>query len=748
MKKSNLIKRFLAFIIAMIAYSFVQGQSIKGKVIDDLNNPLSDVYLINQNTGIHSHTNELGIFYLVETNIGDTVLVSHIGFTNQIVVISKINLETYFNIQLKKTPVELEQVLITPDINSLNQLSIVDLQTNPVNSSQEILRKVPGLIIGQHAGGGKAEQMFLRGFDIDHGTDVNITVDGLPVNMVSHAHGQGYADLHFLIPEIINNIDYGKGPYYADKGNFTTAGYVAFHTKDRINKSLVSIDFGSFNTLRTLALFDLLDKSSNADAYIAGEYTLTDGAFQSPQHFNRLNLFSKYSASISSDQKITLQASYFQSKWDASGQIPQRAVDANLINRFGAIDDTEGGTTSRTNLSLSHFKYINDKTSVKNRMYYTKYDFKLYSNFTFYLNDPINGDQIKQKETRNIIGIESIVNRNIELNRFDFDLQAGVGFKYDDINSSELSSTIDRKTTLDTISFGDIDESNMYGFISSEFNFGNWLIKPAIRFDFFKFDYINQLANTYSTLTNDKIIASPKLNIIYSPKPTWQLYLKSGIGFHSNDSRIVVTQNGGSILPLAYGADFGTIWKPSNRLVINTTLWYLFLEQEFVYVGDEGIVEPSGKTRRIGIDFGFRYQLLKWLFLNADINYANARSIDDPEGENFIPLAPDFSSTSGFSFQHPTGIAGGIYFRYIDDRPANEDNSIIAKGYFITDMNLNYGYKDWNAALIIENIFNNDWNETQFATESRLLNEINSIEEIHFIPGNPFTVKGRITIKF
>lgn len=738
----------MAFIIAMIAYSFVQGQSIKGKVIDDLNNPLSDVYLINQNTGIHSHTNELGIFYLVETNIGDTVLVSHIGFTNQIVVISKINLETYFNIQLKKTPVELEQVLITPDINSLNQLSIVDLQTNPVNSSQEILRKVPGLIIGQHAGGGKAEQMFLRGFDIDHGTDVNITVDGLPVNMVSHAHGQGYADLHFLIPEIINNIDYGKGPYYADKGNFTTAGYVAFHTKDRINKSLVSIDFGSFNTLRTLALFDLLDKSSNADAYIAGEYTLTDGAFQSPQHFNRLNLFSKYSASISSDQKITLQASYFQSKWDASGQIPQRAVDANLINRFGAIDDTEGGTTSRTNLSLSHFKYINDKTSVKNRMYYTKYDFKLYSNFTFYLNDPINGDQIKQKETRNIIGIESIVNRNIELNRFDFDLQAGVGFKYDDINSSELSSTIDRKTTLDTISFGDIDESNMYGFISSEFNFGNWLIKPAIRFDFFKFDYINQLANTYSTLTNDKIIASPKLNIIYSPKPTWQLYLKSGIGFHSNDSRIVVTQNGGSILPLAYGADFGTIWKPSNRLVINTTLWYLFLEQEFVYVGDEGIVEPSGKTRRIGIDFGFRYQLLKWLFLNADINYANARSIDDPEGENFIPLAPDFSSTSGFSFQHPTGIAGGIYFRYIDDRPANEDNSIIAKGYFITDMNLNYGYKDWNAALIIENIFNNDWNETQFATESRLLNEINSIEEIHFIPGNPFTVKGRITIKF
>ncbi|MFC2104581.1 TonB-dependent receptor plug domain-containing protein, partial [Bacteroidota bacterium] len=428
MKKTSFTKMFLAVIIAMITYSFVQGQSIKGKVTDDSNIPLQDVYLINQNTGVHSHTNELGTFHLVETNIGDTILVSHIGFTNQRVVILKENLENNFNILIKKTPIELEQVIITPDINSLNQLSKVDLQTNPVNTSQEILRKVPGLIIGQHAGGGKAEQMFFRGFDIDHGTDVNITVDGLPVNMVSHAHGQGYADLHFLIPEIIDNIDYGKGPYYADKGNFTTAGYAAFRTKDRITNSQISVDYGKFNTLRTLALVDLLDKSNNANAYIAGEYTLTDGAFESPQHFNRLNLFSKYSASISSDQKITLQTSYFQSKWDASGQIPQRAVDANVINRFGAIDDTEGGITSRTNLSLNHFKYINDKTSVKNRVYYTKYDFELYSNFTFYLNDPINGDQIKQKENRNIIGVESVLNRNIKLDRFDFDLQAGVGF--------------------------------------------------------------------------------------------------------------------------------------------------------------------------------------------------------------------------------------------------------------------------------------------------------------------------------
>ena len=190
----------------------------------------------------------------------------------------------------------LNEIVIQPKLSAMNMISKIDLQTTPVNSSQEILSKVPGLFIGQHAGGGKAEQLFLRGFDIDHGTDIAISVDGMPVNMVSHAHGQGYADLHFLIPETVDKIDFGKGPYYSNKGDFATAGYVGFQTKDKLEKSSIGLEIGQFNTLRTVGLFNLLGNKKTQSAYIATEYILTDGPFDSPQNFNRMNLFGEYSA--------------------------------------------------------------------------------------------------------------------------------------------------------------------------------------------------------------------------------------------------------------------------------------------------------------------------------------------------------------------------------------------------------------------------------------------------------------------
>ncbi|MGB3149754.1 MAG: TonB-dependent receptor, partial [Maribacter sp.] len=197
-----------------------------------------------------------------------------------------------------------------------------------------------------------------------------------------------------------------------------------------------------------------------------------------------------------------------------------------------------------------------------------------------------------------------------------------------------------------------------------------------------------------------------------------------------------------------YSADIGTIFKPNNKLVINAALWSLFLEQEFVYVGDAAIVEPSGKTRRIGADFGFRYQLTDWLYANADINYTLARSTEEPDGQDFIPLAPDLTSAGGLSFVNIRNFSGSLNYRYIKDRPANEDNSIIAEGYLISDLNINYTLNNWTFGVIVENLFDQEWNETQFATESRLFNEPNSVEEIHFTPGTPFFIRGKIQVNF
>ena len=737
------MKNNLLAMITLFGFS-AYGQIQKGKVLDRDANPIENAYLVNTSSGAHAHTNEFGLFSIDKTVIGDVIKITALGYkkTNYTIVSSS---EV---IIMDDDIFRLNEIVIQPKLSAMNVISKIDLETTPVNSSQEILRKVPGLFIGQHAGGGKAEQIFLRGFDIDHGTDITISVDGMPVNMVSHAHGQGYADLHFIIPETVEKIDFGKGTYYANKGDFATAGYVAFQTKDKIEKSSIGLEVGQFNTMRTVGLFNLLANQKTQNAYIATEFYITDGPFDSPQNFNRINLLGKYSAILSDNSKFSILASRCSSKWDASGQIPQRLVDNGTISRFGAVDDTEGGNTSRTNFNASLSKSIDENTFLKANAFYSNYQFELYSNFTFFLEDPINGDQIKQKENRDIYGMNTELNKKTKINDTDVLLQIGAGFRADATKDTELSHTLNRRTVLENIKLGDIDESNLFSYLNSEFTFGKLMINPAIRLDYFKFNYQDKLTTHYKTQSESKVKFSPKLNFIYSQNNNLQFFVKSGMGFHSNDARVVVQNSGKQILPTAIGTDVGTIWKPFPKLIVNSALWYLFLEQEFVYVGDAGIIEPSGKSKRMGAELGLRYQLNDWLYFDADANYTYARSIDEPKGQDYIPLAPDFTTTGGLSFQKLNGFSGGIRYRYLKNRPANEDNSIVAKGYFVSDLNLNYQYKKINFGVSVENIFNTEWNETQFATESRLQNELESVEEIHFTPGTPFFMKGKITYTF
>jgi len=623
----------------------------------------------------------------------------------------------------------------------------IDIQMNPVNSSQDIMQKVPGLFIGQHAGGGKAEQIFLRGFDIDHGTDISITVDGLPVNMVSHAHGQGYADLHFLIPETIEKIDFGKGPYYQNKGNFTTAGYVNFSTKEKLENSSLKLEAGQFNTNRLLGIFNVM-QSNNHNAYMATEFLSTDGFFESPQNFNRINVFGKYTGKINKNDKIGVIASYFDSKWDASGQIPQRAVDNEIITRFGAIDDTEGGATSRSNLLLNYEKIINKKSSIKNKIFLSQYDFELFSNFTFFLEDSVNGDQIRQKENRVTFGVNSDYSKSFSNRNFKGDWHAGISLRNDQTKNTELSKTKNRTETIDLLKLGDINETNIGAYIGTNIDVNKWTFNTSIRLDYFDFQYNDLLASNYKTQGKLMAIVSPKLNVLYNTSNNLQFYLKTGKGFHSNDTRVVVSERDKRVLPAAYGYDIGYIWKPTPKMLLNMAYWYLYLEQEFVYVGDAGIVEPSGKTKRLGLDLSYRYQPLSWLFWNLDLNYTYARSINEPKGENYIPLAPDFTTVSGLNFLFKSGIYGSMNLRHLANRPANENNSIIAKGYTITDLNIGYKWNKINFGVQIKNVFNTEWNETQFATESRLRNETNPVNEIHFTPGTPFFVKGSIEYNF
>ncbi len=743
------MKKYILYFMLIGITAFAHAHELSGTIVDEDNVPIDGVGVFNKTTGGYTYSNVAGYFELDDISVGDLIIFNSLGFTTQEITITESQLDATISITLIESAVSLDQVVIVSKVNALSQLVNIDVKASPVKSSQEILRKVPGLIIGQHAGGGKAEQIFLRGFDIDHGTDITISVDGLPVNMVSHAHGQGYADMHFIIPETIDNIDFGKGAYYANKGNFNTAGYVDLKTKSRIDDNQLSLEAGMFNTIRTVGMFKITE-SDNSNAYVASELVLTDGAFESPQNFNRLNLMGRYNFNNHEDQELSLSISHFQSKWDASGQVPQRAIDQGLITRFGAIDDTEGGNTSRSNFWVNHTKQLDEHSKIKSKAFVSKYDFELFSNFTFFLEDPVNADQIRQKEDRTIIGAETVYEHSAHVGDHNSQLryETGLGFRYDDVNDVQLSRTKNRQELLERLAYGNVDELNGYGFFNLTYKKDKWTVNPGLRMDYFKFDYVNLLTETYDSKSENKVFLGPKLNVIYAASPNVQLFGKTGIGFHSNDTRVVVANGGEDILPAAYSADLGAIIKPSKKIILNAALWSLFLEQEFVYVGDAAIVEPSGKTQRYGVDFGLRYQLTDWLYANGDINYTYARSTEELEGQDYIPLSPDLTSSGGLSFRDLGNFSGGISYRFIKDRPANEDNSIVAEGYFITDLNLNYVWNNWTIGLIVENLFDQEWNETQFATESRLFNEANSFEEIHFTPGTPFYLRGKISVSF
>ncbi|MCF8237802.1 MAG: TonB-dependent receptor [Saprospiraceae bacterium] len=734
----------LLTLTALFMCNILTAQTVEGLILDADRSPVQEALVYNTRTSEHTHSDPAGTFQLAETLLGDSLQIVMLGYEQKWVIVTS---SQPLEIQLQERTFSLNEVVILPQINALHVMADMDIRLNPVNSSQDILRLVPGLVIGQHAGGGKAEQMFLRGFDLDHGTDILISADGMPVNMVSHAHGHGYADLHFLIPETIDKIDFGKGPYYGDKGNFNTAGFVDFSTKNALDNSLVKLEVGQFQQRRLLGMFNLAHTDRHK-AYVASEFLSNDGLYESPQDFSRINLMGKYTGRWTQRDHMSILASHFTSQWNASGQIPQRAVDDGTITRFGAIDDTEGGQTSRTNLQLSYDRQMDDQTLIKNSIYFSRYAFELFSNFTFFLNDPVHGDQIRQHEDRDLFGFTSEVFHTFDLGSMEGTLEAGINLRYDYSHNNELSHTANRKATLERLRLGDIQETSFGGFIHPTFRFGKWTFHPGVRLDAFDFHYVDALSSTYAQNTATSLILSPKFNVLYHANPTLQFYLKTGKGFHSNDSRAAVAQNGRSSLPAAWGADLGLIWKPVSSLMIHAAIWQLDLEQEFVYVGDEGIVEPSGQTRRQGLDLSLRFQPLPWLYSYLDATYAHARSLDDPEGRNYIPLAPNLVLSGGLSIQLPNGITAGLKVCHIQDRPAVEDASLTALGYTVVDAHLGATWRNLEFGLQVQNLLNTSWNETQFATTSRLEKEMAPVEEIHFTPGTPFFLKGVISYSF
>ncbi|TSE10169.1 TonB-dependent receptor [Aquimarina algiphila] len=736
---------------------FSQSNTILKGIIKDANTgsniPDVSIQIAEYNNTVNSDLD--GRYQITLPKGQHNIQFSAIGYST---ITKKINLkekEQTLNIGLPHSITELSEIVIQSDKKKeigVNQVSKISLKLRPINSAQDLLKAVPGLFIAQHAGGGKAEQIFLRGFDNDHGTDFAVFVDDIPVNLSSHAHGQGYADLHFLIPETVEDANYYKGPHETSIGNFAVSGAASYTTKRRLNKNSIKLEYGQYDFVRALGMVTLLDKknflSKNYEnAYIAIEGTYNKSFFDSPQNLRRLNTLSKYALDINDQNTLTTSISTFHSNWNASGQIPLRAIQSGSIDRFGAIDDTEGGDTERIHINFQLESLLSDKVSFKNQIYYLSNLYNLYSNFTFFQNDPIFGDMIHQFEDRDMFGYNGELSWNTKIGNLGSKTDFGLSVLYNN-NRIGLNNSI-RRETLETVNTFKIKETNYSVYIKERLKLTNkFSILAGLRGDYFTFD-LEELVPERTKGKTDAFRFSPKISLFYDLTEKMQLYAKASSGFHSNYSQAAVNQKSIHPLPKAVGYDLGTEFKIGNRFIANISAWYLKSDAEFVFVPDDGFeFENKGRSERVGGEASFRYQPLSFFWIDTDLNYSYGTLLDEPEDANKIPSAPRFTSTGGATLKLKNGIKGSLRYRFLGERPLIEDESVIADEYFLMDAVINYTQPSYEIGLSVENIFDQEWIEALFYDSSQLQNEPAPVDDFHFTPGNPFLAKLSLTYFF
>ncbi len=755
----------------MLAFSltaFAHRGSMRGTIFDgNGRKPLEGVSIFIKDGSHSAITDALGKFFIKGIEPGrHTVLLTHLGYENITAVVKiedEVTTDVSYNVQSATVQMSAVSVNAKRDLN-FSSISALDTKQRPVNSTQDMLRLIPGLFIAQHQGGGKAEQIFLRGFDCDHGTDINVSIDNMPVNMVSHAHGQGFADAHFIIPESVQGVEFGKGPYQIDKGNMNTAGFVAFKTKTDIENSFVKAEGGTFGYFRSVAGLQLLSKDGNAgghqDAYVMGEYGYNRSYFDQSQNFNRLNLMGKYTNYVGANKILTLTLSGFHSSWDASGQIPTRAVDEGIVGLYGGMDP-EGGVTSRYNMNLQYFQSINTNSYFKSNFYLTSYSFNLYSDFTYFLEDSVQGDQIRQAENRVIAVYNSEYSSSYNIGKLKTKSQFGLGVRYDAVKDDELTHTMAKTIVINPIELGDVHETNLYSYFNHSFFLTPQLVvNLGARYDYFIQQYDNRLLADRPRYTFNNGKLSPKAGAYYNFSDNARLYYSYGTGFHTNDTRTQALgrQLGSDVIirntiPGAFGHDLGLVVKPAKGLLLSGALWLLDMQQEYTYVSDVAVIDSGGKTRRCGFDLSARYQLNKWFYFDVDLNYSHGRYTDLSAGANFIALAPNFTSIGGITYTYNKSLSASMRYQHISNRPANSDNSLTALGYTVCDAVINYSRPHYEFGAQVQNMFNVKWREAQFATETRLKYPNGTIEnqrisDVCYTPGTPFFLKLSATYKF
>ncbi len=626
-----------------------------------------------------------------------------------------------------------------------------EILLQPQGRPSQVLRLIPGFLAVEHSGGaGKADQYFLRGFDADHGTDVAFFTDGMPINLRTHAHGQGYADLNFIIPETIEGLDVSKGAYLPEYGDFATAGAVNFKTRQVVKEGVAQATGGQFDTQRYLLMFS--PTKDKVRTLFAAEGYYTNGPFENGNRYFRTNLFGKITTNLTGRDELSLTGTFLKSQWNGSGEIPFRAITDGTINRFGAIDPSEGGNTLRSTARLNyHYDTISDGQFFAN-VYGQYYRLDLLTNFTFFLNDHVNGDGIQQADRRIMYGGDVGYKQRGEVLGVPSIGTVGFQTRVDNIHARLGTQTTRMPTGATTDS--DILEASYAPFVKAEVQPTSWMrLAGGLRAETFTFDVRNRCstcAEQPAGRTSSSIVL-PKMNLILGPWASTEFFANYGEGYHSNDARSAVAP-GSSPLARAQSYEVGVRSKPGGPQGIEfiATLWRLDLKSELVFVGDEGTTEIRGPSRREGVEVAARGQVWGPVYFNGSVTWTKAEF----RNGDAIPLAPEVTGYGAVLVRWPEGLTSQLQATYLGVRPLTEDRSVKSPSWIDFDLSeryqlpINLSYGRLEAFFFIQNLFNTKWEQAIFSFDSRLRNETASVNDIHFVPGNPRTFMGGVAWYF
>ena len=626
---------------------------------------------------------------------------------------------------------------------SEGRVGAIDLRLRPIAREGEMLEAVPGLIVTQHSGEGKANQYFVRGFNLDHGTDFQMRVDGMPVNLPTHVHGQGYSDLNFLMPEMVDYLDYKLGVYHAEIGDFGSAGGAEFHLKSTLDQPFVSLGGGA-NGLARLAA----GKSSrvgDGDLLLGAEAQAYDGPWRVKEGIRKFSGLARYSWTSGTSQFSLLGMAYHNG-WRSNDQVPLRAVNSGLIDRFGQIDSTDGGKSQRYSVSGT-WRHAAGNAVQQVQLFGIYSDLTLFSDFTYFLDNPAGGDQFGQHDHRVVVGGNFMHAEEVQAFGVSHDLKAGLQSRGDLITGNGLFRTTAQVRT-NTIRQDDVREWGTGAYSEIESKWRTWFRSVlGVRADAYSFDVTSDRAENSGR--RGAGIVSPKASLIFAPAGTTEYYMSGGLGFHSNDARgttiTVDPGSGGAVqrvdpLVRSRGAEIGVRATPVQGWRSTLSLWALNLDSELLFIGDGGTTAPSAASERRGFTWANFYRPVPELSLDADVSFARARLTGVAPGQTHVPGALENVVAAGIArTPGEDGILGAVRVRHFGSYSLTGDNGVRASATTLLSADLGYVLRrGLRVQLTALNLLNGRAADIQYFYTSRLRGEpAGGVADIHFHPIEP-----------